>query len=337
MIARLSRLMDGHRWSESEAGQWMSDVLDGRAAPEQIAAALGVLRLRRETAEELTGFARAILARMAEPVTAFESTMIDVCGTGGDGANTFNVSTTVAFVVAGAGVPVAKHGNRSVSSRSGSADVLEKLGVSTTLSGEQAARQIVASGFAFLFAPHFHPGLAAVGPIRKALGVRTSFNLLGPLLNPFRVRHQLVGIFDDALLEPYAQALMNLGAESALVVRGRDGLDEISVCDRTEAVVVRGDRLTRFTLDPQDVGLPMYAPEALRGGDAAENAEILTAILENRDDGARRDAVLANAGAALWIAGAANDWNDGVQQARRSIESGRAIEALKKAVTNGAR
>jgi anthranilate phosphoribosyltransferase len=252
---------------------------------------------------------------------------IDTCGTGGDGAQTFNISTTAAFVVAGAGVPVAKHGNRAASSKSGSVDVLESLGVRVDLPVEQSARILAETGIVTFFAPRAHPAMKAIAPVRRELGVRTLMNCLGPLLNPAGVRLQLVGVYSAELVELLAEALGELGAMRALVVHGSDGLDEITTRGRTDAVMLADGAVSPISINPTSLGFPPPIQGALRGGTADENAEIVRSLLEG-ESGARRDIVLLNAGAAIWVAGVAEDFEEGIELARLSIDSGAARERL---------
>ncbi len=302
------------------------EVMDGEASPVQITALLVALRCKGETVGEIVAAATALRAR-AVSVPSPNRQAIDTCGTGGDGADTFNISTAAALVVAGAGVPVAKHGNRAASSRTGSIDVLEALGVRVDLPIEESARILQEIRIAPFFARLAHPAMRFVAPVRQELGTRTLMNCLGPLLNPVGVRFQLVGVYSVDLLEPLAAALGKLGAERALVVHGSDGLDEITTCGRTHAVLLENGVTKAFPVDPASLGIPLPLPGALRGGSASENAEILRGVLEG-EKGARRDIVLINAGAALWVAGACTGLDTGMELARQSIDSGAAAERL---------
>ena len=317
----------GGRLGRARAGEAMAAMVSGSAAESSVKALLLALNARGHDADEIAGFAEG-MRRAALAVSVRRRPLIDTCGTGGDGLHTVNISTTAAFIAAGAGAAVAKHGNRSVSSRCGSADVLEALGVPVGLSPADAARSVEETGFAFFFAPVFHPAMKHVGPIRRALGVRTVFNLLGPLANPAGVKRQVIGVYDESLLEIYAETVARLGAERALIVRGEDGMDELSLSGRTFAVRVEGGRaLGREELVPEDVGLRRRPAEELRGGDAAFNARALEAVLRN-EPGAALDAALYNAGAALWAAGLASDIREGVLASRESVSSGRALGVL---------
>jgi anthranilate phosphoribosyltransferase len=302
------------------------EIASGAASPVRIAALLVALRTKGETASEIVAAARA-LRRHAETVPLPDPRCIDTCGTGGDGAGTFNVSTTAAFVVAGAGVPVAKHGNRAASSRAGSFDVLEALGVKADLPVAAAAQLLREVGIGPFFARRAHPAMRHVAPVRAELPLRTVMNCLGPLLNPAGARRQLVGVYERALVEPLAEALRALGSERALVVHGEDGLDEITLTGKTHAAWLAGGVVRALTIDPREVGIALAPAAALVGGDAAENARITRAVLEG-EPGPRQDLVVLNAGAALWVAEAAPDLAAGVALARRSITSGAAKAKL---------
>jgi anthranilate phosphoribosyltransferase len=310
------------------------EIADGKASPVEIAALLVALRAKGETVGEIVAAARALRAR-AERGPAVDPRAVDTCGTGGDGAGTFNVSTTAAFVVAGAGVPVAKHGNRAASGRTGSIDVLEALGVRVDLSVDESVRLLARVGIAPFFARRAHPAMRHVAPVRQQLGIRTVMNCLGPLLNPVGVRFQVVGVYAQSLVAPLAAALGALGAERALVVHGSDGLDEITVTGPTEAALFEGGCVRAHPIDPTTLGIPHAPGEALRGGDARENAAIVRAVLDG-EPGPRRDVVLLNAAAALWVAGAARDLGGGLALARESVDSGAARERLARLVEAGA-
>ena len=314
-----------------DAEALMEQLLAGQLKDAQIVRLLLALRAKGETSEELVGFARA-MRRRAEPVFA-EGTrpsdeMLDTCGTGGDNSGTFNVSTAAAFVVAGAGVRVAKHGNRSVSTKSGSADVLEALGVAVEIPAEEAGRAIAQIGVGFLFAPAAHRAVRHAMPARRHVGGRTVFNLLGPLTNPAGASAQVIGVFSATVIEPMARALAELGARHAFVVHGLDGLDEISLSAETElAEVVSGGAVKQYRVAPEDFGLARAPREALAANDAQTSAAIIRGILDS-DRGPRRDIVLANAAAALVAADRAPNFRDGVKLAARSIDSGAARAKL---------
>ncbi len=306
-----------------------SEITLGRATAVQIAALLVALRTKGETVGEIVAAARALRAR-AETAPLPDPRCIDTCGTGGDGAGTFNVSTVAAFVVAGAGVPVAKHGNRAASSRAGSADLLEALGVEPDLPIGTAARLVGEVGIGFLYARRAHPAMRQMAPVRAELGLRTIMNCLGPLLNPVGARRQLVGVYDAALVEPMAEALGRLGAERALVVHGDDGLDELTTTTTSRTALWDGRAVRTARVDPVELGLPRAAPESLRGGDAQENAAIARSVLAGAA-GPARDIVLLNAAAALLVAEAAPSLAEGLVLSARSVDSGAArakLEAL---------
>jgi anthranilate phosphoribosyltransferase len=302
------------------------EIAAGEGSPVRIAALLVALRTKGETVAEIAAAARA-LRRQAETAPLPDPRTIDTCGTGGDASGTFNISTTAAFVVAGAGVPVAKHGNRAASSRCGSFDVLEALGVNADLPVADAARLLREVGIGPFFARRAHPAMRFVAPVRAELPIRTVMNCLGPLLNPVGAKRQLVGVYARALVEPIAQVLATLGCERALVVHGADGLDEITLAGPTHAALLEGGTVRVLTIEPAALGLPLVPSAALAGGDAAENARIVRAVLEG-EPGPRQDIVALNAGAALWIAGAASDLAAGLALARRSIASGAAKAKL---------
>jgi len=310
----------------------MDQIMGGEATPAQIAGFLIALRVKGETVDEITGCARA-MRRAAVRVTPQHSALIDTCGTGGDGAGTFNISTTAAFVAAGAGLHVAKHGNRSVSSRSGSADVLTALGVNLDLSPEQIADCLDETGIGFLYAPKLHPAMRyAIGP-RRELGVRTVFNVLGPLTNPAGAEAQLLGVYDPALTEVMARVLHDLGSSAAYVVHGHGDLDELTTTgpNRVSHFGLGGDAagtVVTETLDPQTLGFAIARPEDLVGGEPKENAQITRDVLSGQDRGPRRDVVLLNAAAALRVGGLADDLPTGITLARASIDEGAAWRAL---------
>ncbi|MCC7206224.1 MAG: anthranilate phosphoribosyltransferase [Anaerolineae bacterium] len=326
----ISRLARHEHLTADEAEAAMDAIMSGDASPAQIGGFLMALRMKGETVDEIAGSARAMRrAANQAPVHVVDvERLIDTCGTGGDGAGTFNISTTVAFVVAGAGLPVAKHGNRSVSSKSGSADVLAALGVNLNLTPPQVGECIDAVGIGFLFAPTFHPAMRhAIGP-RRELAVRTLFNVLGPLTNPAGARRQLMGVYDPALTEPLARVLLQLGAVAAFVVHGDGGLDELTTTGPNRVSELCGGEVNSYTLDPAQLGLPRAKPEALIGGDPAENARITRGILDGSIRDARRDVTLLNAAAALVAGGLAHDLPGGLELAARSIDSGAALGKL---------
>lgn len=313
--------------STEQADAAMTEIMQGEATPAQIGAFLAALRMKGETVAEITGCASA-MKRSAVQVRPQigDAMLVDVVGTGGDGTHTFNISTTAAFVVAGYGIKVAKHGNRSISSRSGAADVLAALGVNIQLTAEQAAECIEEIGIAFLFAPGFHPAMKhAIGP-RRELSARTVFNILGPLTNPANATNLLVGVYDPNLTDKMAGVLGQMGARAAFVVHGADGLDELSTTGVNRVSHLDGGKLSTFTLDPTELGIPRATLADLKGGDATENAAITRGILQGEIQGAKRDAVLLNAAAALSTD--CGDWNAGLDEARSSIDSGAALRVL---------
>jgi len=314
--------LDSHK-SEAVFNQIMS----GDATPAQIGALLMGLSINGETVDLVTGAARA-MRHAATKIQPKATGLLDTCGTGGDGSSTFNISTTVALVTAAAAVPVAKHGNRAISSKSGSADVLEALGVKLDITPEQVAVCVDEVGIGFLFAPQCHPAMQYAGPVRREMGVRSVFNLLGPLTNPADADYQILGVFAEDKLDLVAGALIQLGCKRALVVHGRDGLDEITTTTITDAVWVEtGKTPHRFEIDPAAFGMPYATAEALQGGDAALNAEIIKHILAGVQ-GAGRDIVLLNSAAALWVAGKVESINDGLGLAAQTIDSGKATATL---------
>ncbi|MEA2999303.1 MAG: anthranilate phosphoribosyltransferase [Sphingomonadales bacterium] len=323
----LARLYDGESIGAEGAETLFAALVEGQLDGPSIAAMLIALRLKGETAEELTGAARALRAADAD-FPRPDYLFADSCGTGGDGAGTINVSTAAAFVAAAAGLPVAKHGNRSVTSRCGSADVLERLGAKLDVPAEVSRRALDEVGICFLFAPRYHPGLRHAGPVRKALGVRTIMNVLGPCVNPAEPRVQLLGVADPKLLEPVAKTLAALGVARALVVHGA-GLDEIALHGDTEAVRVEGDRLERLTLTPEQAGLERRPLAGLKGGGPEENAERLKSLLMGYGLQAETETVALNAGALLMTASLAADLREGTERSMEAIRSAEAYRRLK--------
>jgi anthranilate phosphoribosyltransferase len=315
--------------SESEMAECMTEIMEGKATDAQIAAFLTALRIKGETIEEITGAAK-VMRQKATKINAPEG-VIDTCGTGGDMSGTFNISTTTAIVVAAAGIPVAKHGNRSVSSQSGSADVLEALGVFIELSPEKVEKCLFETNFGFLFAPLFHPAMKfAIGP-RREIGIRTIFNILGPLTNPANAKRQILGVFSDKLTEPLAYVLGNLGAEDAMVVHGEDGLDEITICDGTRISRYKNEKVETFYLTPEDFGFERSDIRSLVGGGKKENAEITLSIL-NGEKGPRRDIIVMNSAAAIVVSSVTSDFRVAKEIAEDSIDSKKALEKLKEII-----
>jgi anthranilate phosphoribosyltransferase len=331
--ALIGKVATGATLTRDEAAHAFDRMMSGEATPSQMGALLMGLRVRGETVEEITGAVTTMRAKML-PVEAPKDA-IDVVGTGGDASGSYNISTCAALIVAGVGVPVAKHGNRALSSRSGAADVLTALGVRIDLDPLAISRCIKEAGVGFMFAPAHHPAMKNVGPTRVELGTRTIFNLLGPLSNPAGVTRQMVGVFSKQWVEPLAQVLKNLGAERAYVVHGSDGLDEITTAGPTTVAALENGAVRTFEITPDDVGLAKADPQALRGGNAGENAEALGGVLAGKA-GPYRDVAIFNAAAALVVAGRAKDLREGVARARQSIDSGEAGRCLDrlKAVSN---
>ena len=324
----LRKVAGGESLTEAEAAEAFETIMSGSATEAQIGALLMGMRVRGETVDEIAGAARVMRGK-ALKVRAPQGA-IDTCGTGGDAKGTHNISTCAAFVVAGAGVPVAKHGNRSISSRSGSADALAALGVNIECGPEAIARCIERAGLGFMFAPAHHAAMRHVGKVRTELGTRTIFNLLGPLANPANADYQIVGVFAEQWVEPIAHVLARLGVKRAWVVHGSDGLDELTTTGISQVAVLDGGKVSTFSISPRNAGLPEAKPDDLTGGDAAENAAHIRAVLGG-NRGPFRDIVLLNAGAALLVAGKAKTLRDGVTLAAESIDSGKAkavLEAL---------
>jgi anthranilate phosphoribosyltransferase len=322
----LRNVVEGKDLSRDQAFGAAMEIMEGRATAAQIGGFLTGLRIKGETVEEIGGFVKA-MREMVTPVPVRASDIVDTCGTGGDGKGTFNISTVAALVAAGAGCKIAKHGNRSVSSRCGSADLLERLGVNIEMTASQAAACVDEVGIGFLFAPAFHPAMKHATLPRKELGIRTIFNILGPLTNPARARRQLLGVYDKKLVRPVAQVLLDLGCEHALVVHGDDGLDEITVTSQTYIAEVSEGEIREYKIRPDDFGLPFGDASDLQADGGEENANICRAILAN-SDGVRQNIVLLNAAAAIYVAGRARSIGEGIAQARAAIASGRAREKL---------
>ncbi|HJQ41182.1 MAG TPA: anthranilate phosphoribosyltransferase [Thermoanaerobaculia bacterium] len=331
MIAQaIKRAVEGKHLERDEMHDVFAAVMDGQATDVQKSALLVALRMKGETPDEITGAALAMRERLT-PLDVDRERLVDTCGTGGDGRGTFNISTVAALVAAGAGANVAKHGNRAVSSSCGSADVLSALGVHIDLDAPRMSQVLRRAGIAFLFAPKLHPAMSAVASVRRELGVRTIFNVLGPLTNPAFARRQVLGVYADRLTDTVAQVLAALGAEHALVVHSRDGLDEISVSAATHVCEVRDGEVRSYDVTPEEIGVARHSIDALAGGDARQNADIARAVLRG-ENGARHDIVVANAGAACYVAGLAPTIRDGVELAKESLRSGRAAEKLEQLI-----
>jgi len=325
----IEQLLGGTPLTREQARGVMDQVMAGESTPVQVAGVLIALRAKGETVEEMAGFVDSMRTH-ATPLELPDDT-IDTCGTGGDRSGTFNISTAAAFVAAGAGIPVAKHGNRAASSRCGSADVLEALGVDITLGADGVRRCIEAAGMGFCFAPTFHPAMRHAGPARRELGVRTVFNVLGPLANPGRVRRQALGVGAASLAPLMIRVLQDLGHVRALVFYGEDGLDELTTTGPSRVFELKGGTVTEYELDPEDMGLSRSQPADLQGGTPPENAALLRKVLEG-ETGPRREVVLLNAAAAVLAAGRAEEWPAAMAVARESLDNGRAGQVLDRLV-----
>jgi len=332
MIAEaIKKVVSGQNLERDAMHDVFGSVMDGKASDVQKSAFLIALRMKGETADEITGAAMAMRERVT-PLTTDGAKVIDTCGTGGDGRGTFNISTIAAIVAAGAGAMVAKHGNRAVSSSCGSADLLMELGVAIDLDAPRMSEVLRRTGISFLFAPKLHPAMGAVAAVRRELGVRTIFNVLGPLTNPAFARRQVLGVYSDHLVELLARVLLALGTEHAMVVHSRDGLDEISVSEPTHVCEVCYGDIRSFELTPEEIGMRRHPIEAIAGGDTRENARIARSVLAG-EEGARADIVAANAGAALYVAGIVATIRDGVALAQEAIRSGRAMQKLESLIS----
>jgi anthranilate phosphoribosyltransferase len=321
----INMLVGGMDLSEKEMTECMNEIMEGKATDAQIGSFLTALRYKGETVQEITGAAR-VMREKATRIKAPEGTL-DTCGTGGDMAGTFNISTTTALVVASCGVPVAKHGNRSVSSKCGSADVLEALGIKVDLKPEAVERCLSETGFAFMFAPMFHPAMKyAIGP-RKEMGIRTIFNILGPITNPAGAKRQVLGVFASRLTDTLCEVLGNLGAEDAMVVHGEDGLDEITISDGTKVSRWKDGKVVNSIISPEDFGLNTAELDSIAGSGLEENARITEGVLSG-ENGPKRDVVLMNSAASLVVAGKASDLNEGYGVAAEAIDSGAAAKKL---------
>lgn len=324
----IGKVVEGSDLTEREAASVMGEIMSGRATDAQIASFLTALRLKGETVEEITGFAR-VMRDKAIHIQSHTGPIVDTCGTGGDASGTFNISTVSAFVAAGAGVKVAKHGNRSVSSRCGSADVLKGLGINIEVPPDVVAQCIDDVGMGFLFAPLLHGAMKyAIGP-RREMGIRTVFNILGPLTNPAMANAQLLGVYAEALTEPMADVLSRLGCNHAYVVHGEDGLDEITTTSRTKVSEVAPGGIKSYYIQPEDFGISRTSLDQLRGGDTEENVEIARRILQG-ERGPKRDVVLLNAGAAIAVGGVARSIEEGISLAEKSLDAGAALEKMER-------
>jgi len=324
----ISKVVERIDLEEDEMTAVIEQMMEGEATPSQISACLVALRMKGESVAEITGAAKAMLEK-AQKIGSSHDVVVDLCGTGGDSQGTFNISTTASFIVAGAGVAVAKHGNRSVSSPVGSADVLEELGVDINHSKELAAQCLEETGIVFLFAPIYHPAMRHVAGPRKDIGIRTVFNILGPIVNPARVRHQVMGVYSEVLLDPIVKVLRNLGHKSAMVVHGSDSLDELTVTGKTAVSELKDGMVRKYQLDPAEMGIKRRDLSELKGGRSAkENAEITLSILRGEEREAKRDVALLNAAAAIYTAERAPDIKEAYSIAQVSLDSGSALNKL---------
>ncbi|XEC92741.1 anthranilate phosphoribosyltransferase [Paenibacillus tarimensis] len=331
MQQALAKLIGGSDLSREEAAGVMELIMSGEATPAQIAAVVTALRMKGETLDEITGFAQVMREKSNRVLTRQEE-LLDTCGTGGSGIHKFNISTASAIIAASAGVRVAKHGNRAMSGKAGSADVLEALGVNISLTSEQAGQCLERIGICFMFAQLYHPSLRHAAVPRRELGIRTIFNMLGPLTNPAGADRQLLGIYDRSRTETVAGVLSKLGLGRAMVVSSHDGLDEISISAPTQVSELRDGRIRTYDIAPEQLGLRMHPLGEVLGGDAAENAEIIRRVLSGGERGAYRDIVAANAGACIYVGGAAGTLEAGVQRALELIENGMAAEKLQQLI-----
>lgn len=326
----LSMLMEEKNLTKIQAKKVMGEIMQGRATSAQIAAFLVAMRMKKETVEEIAGLAE----EMVEEAVSFllDGDLVDTCGTGGDNLGTFNVSTACVFVVAAAGIKVAKHGNRALSSRCGSADVLEELGVKIDLSPCLVREALQEVGIGFLYAPFFHPAMKYALPARQQMGVRTVFNLLGPLTNPLRANIRLMGVYDSSLICTLAEVVSHLGAKRAFVVWGEDGLDEVSACGRTRVAELKKGEITNYFTEPENLGVNKWSLKDIRGGNKKVNARIIRHILAGKEKRAKRDTVLVNSAFCLVGAGIASDFKEGVRIASECIDSGKALKKLNQLV-----
>lgn len=323
----LAKLVAGNDLSVEEAKKAQEIILTGQATDAQIAAFLTALRMKGETIDEITGLA-SVLRDKANTIAPKVDKHVDLVGTGGDCTYSFNISTTSAFVVAAAGLPVAKHGNRSISSKSGAGDVLEALGVNISADPDVVSRCVETVGIGFMFAPHFNPAMKYVGKVRKELGFRTVFNTLGPLSNPSRAKAMVVGVYDKNLTETIANAMMNMGVERALVVSGNDNMDEITLTGATTISEIKDNTVNTYTVTPEQFGFETVELKELQGGDGKVNAQITNDILSGKEKGAKRNIVLLNAGATLYAGGMCSSIEEGIKLAEKTIDSGKAASII---------
>lgn len=324
----IAKLVERIDLEEDEMSEVVEEMIEGEATPGQISSFLVALRMKGESVPEITGAAKVMLDK-AVRISSSHKVIVDMCGTGGDRQGTFNVSTAAAFVVAGAGVPVAKHGNRSVSSYVGSADALEALGVNINYSTEIAEKCLDEAGIVFLFAPLYHPAMKNVAGSRKEIGIRTIFNILGPIVNPAGVKHQVIGVYSEVLLDPVVKVLRNLGHKSAMVVHGTDAMDEITVTGKTVVAELKDGMVKKYQFDPVDIGIKRWSVADLKGGrNSMENAHILLSILKGEERDAKRDIVLINAAAGIYVSETSPDIREAFERAQESVDSGKALSKL---------
>ncbi|KPJ64274.1 anthranilate phosphoribosyltransferase [candidate division WOR-1 bacterium DG_54_3] len=331
MKEAIKKVVEGKNLTRQEAALAMDTIMQGNATPSQIAAFITALRMKGETVDEITGCAEK-MREHAINIYPHQKNLVDTCGTGGDVSGTFNISTVGALVAAGAGIPIAKHGNRSVSSKCGSADVLEALGVKIDIEPKKVEECINQVGIGFIFAPNFHKAMRFAMPSRREIGVRTVFNILGPLTNPARATAQVLGVFSPGLTEMMAEVLGNLGVKHALVVHGMDGLDEISISDKSKVSHLENGKVDTYFVKPEDEGIHRGKKEDILGGSINENVKIAYDILKGEDKGHKRNVVLLNAAAAIYVGGKAKDIKHGIQLAAKSIDSGAANQKLEELI-----
>jgi len=327
----IKKVVDNIDLTREEASAVMGEIMTGEATPSQIACIITALRIKGETAEEITGFASRMRENAVQIHVKAEN-LVDTCGTGGDVSGTFNISTISAIVAAAAGAKVAKHGNRSVSSRCGSADILEAMGVKIDLPPDRVAKCIEEVGMGFIFAQNFHPAMKYAAPSRKEIGIRTIFNILGPLTNPAGAKNQLLGVFSPKITELMTMVLQNLGSREVMVVHGMDGLDEISVAGKTKVSHLKEGMIKNYTVEPKNFRMKRYAKEELLGGTVNENIKITNDVLKGMEGGAKRDIVLLNTAAALVVGQVAKDMNAGIELAKEAIDSGKAFKKLEELI-----
>lgn len=331
MIKIIDKLVSGKNLTESQMIYAMTEIMDGRVSEVCIASFLTALRMKGEISEEISGGAK-VMREKAVQLDLGGGYTVDTCGTGGDGANTYNISTASAFVVAAGGVTVVKHGNRSVSSKSGSADVLEALDIKIDISTKKVKECIEKIGLGFLYAPTFHSSMKYAAPVRKELGFRTIFNMLGPLTNPAKANGQVLGVFNEELTELMAEAIKKIGTEHVLIVHGMDGMDEITVTDKTKVSELKDGKINSYYIKPEDFGIKRSDNKELKGGDPKENAQIIKEIFNGNIVGAKKDILILNSGAALYVGKKASSIKEGIEMARKIIESGKALSKLEELI-----